>query len=576
VRKLLVLAAVCLAALAPAGQARAGQCGLPDTQPLWVDYDNSNFSAWQTFAKPGLIVGAGGPALASSLRSGGAQTIFFDLNFNNRMGTPTAPADPATIPDRVSKLFDFAASVSGCPTPLIAENELFGAGTTTPWSATNAQYRANVLTYLQGLAAKGARPFLLVSTRPYTGGDAGAWWQQVAQVADIVQEFFTSPKTISTKGPLLGSRNLRVAMRQAVKPYLDIGIPPSRVGLMLELLSGSGAGGRQGLQPPSAWFEVIKLESLAAREVASELALGSIWSWGWGTFAQPEDPDKPAAACVYLWTRSSSLCDGPAAAGSGFDASLEDGQLLLPAGVQCTFPDGQITVTQLNHLSALTGDPEAAASALLERLVERRRAKVSQAAIDVAERSLIRAHFRGSRVFYDAALTRAQASEASARAVLADQLRRARIEATLPAQTPSASDIRSFYGSYATTPARMVKASPAPWWLGGQTAGFALAPTAPAGVFTAPAGRPTTIGTADGVFTVQPVGLPRPLKSVPLTAARPAIEAALVRFAQNDGYQAWLAAEEARELAGATCLKDALPSVGLVDLSTYLTYLSLS
>src|SRR5438270_13272542 len=97
-RKLLLLLAVLASAvLAPAGQARAAQCGLPDGQTLWIDYDNSNFPAWQTFARPGLVVGVGGTGLGSSVRAGGAQTVFFDLNFNNRMGTPTAPTDPATI-----------------------------------------------------------------------------------------------------------------------------------------------------------------------------------------------------------------------------------------------------------------------------------------------------------------------------------------------------------------------------------------------------------------------------------------------------------------------------------------------
>ena len=70
----------------------------------------------------------------------------------------------------------------------IAENELSGAGLETPWSDTNAQYRQNVLTYLQTLAARGARPFLLINSAPYTGGEAAAWWQQVAAVADIVRE----------------------------------------------------------------------------------------------------------------------------------------------------------------------------------------------------------------------------------------------------------------------------------------------------------------------------------------------------------------------------------------------------
>ena len=44
------------------------------------------------------------------------------------------------------------------------------------------------------------------------------------------------------------------------------------------------------------------------------------------------EADKPAAACVYLWTRNHSLCPGPKMAGRGFDPSLTEGQLILPAG----------------------------------------------------------------------------------------------------------------------------------------------------------------------------------------------------------------------------------------------------
>ena len=47
---------------------------------------------------------------------------------------------------------------------------------------------------MQQLAAKGARPFLLVNAAPYTGGDAGDWWRQAAQVGDIVPEvYFNAP-----------------------------------------------------------------------------------------------------------------------------------------------------------------------------------------------------------------------------------------------------------------------------------------------------------------------------------------------------------------------------------------------
>ena len=48
-----------------------------------------------------------------------------------------------------------------------------------------------------------------------------------------------------------------------------------------------------------------------------------------------------------LWTRDSSLCDGPDAAGSGFDDSLTEGQIALPQGVQCSLDGRMLRQTDL-------------------------------------------------------------------------------------------------------------------------------------------------------------------------------------------------------------------------------------
>src|SRR5581483_460247 len=150
----------------------------------------------------------------------------------------------------------------------------------------------------------------------------------------------------------------------------------------------------------------------------------------------------------------------------------------LPPGVQCTFPDGKITRSQLNHLSVLTGDADVALSALLGRLVESRQVTIPTATVSAVEASLIRTHFRGSRSLFVDALAKAQADESSARAVLADQLRRAKIQSQLEVAPPTPAAIRSFAQTYASAPARAVSVTPAPWWLGGATTGIALAPTA--------------------------------------------------------------------------------------------------
>ena len=93
---------------------------------------------------------------------------------------------------------------------------------------------------------------------------------------------------------------------------------------MLGFQSGDPFGGRAGLQPTAAWLEIVKLQSQAGLVVARELALSTVWSWGWGTFATPgsADPDKQAAACTYLWARDPALCDAPALGVPGFDPDL--------------------------------------------------------------------------------------------------------------------------------------------------------------------------------------------------------------------------------------------------------------
>ena len=71
------------------------------------------------------------------------------------------------------------------------------------------------------------------------------------------------------------------------------------------------------------WFDVVKLETLATKQVAGELSLASVSSWGWAAFPfNRADAASERAACVYLWAREASLCDGPAAAGRGFNRSL--------------------------------------------------------------------------------------------------------------------------------------------------------------------------------------------------------------------------------------------------------------
>jgi hypothetical protein len=578
-RKVVVLAAALGAACFPhASAARThAPCGLPDAKPLWIDYtDGSVPFGIDLFGRPGITIATQGAGLPPQFRELGAGTVYWEMKLGQVVGTTVAPADPSLIDARAQAMFDRAAERSGCATPLIALNELNGAGTTTPWSATNAQYRSNVLQLVRSLAAKGARPFLLVNSEPYTGGEAGDWWRQVAQVSDIVSEdYFVAPK-IYKLGPILGSRRLRFGFRQSILQLTEIGVPVSRLGIMLGFQSGPGTGGRERLQPSSAWFEVVKLQTLAARQVAADLGIATVWSWGWGTFSQAgADPDKQAAACVYLWAREQSLCDPRNLAGDAFDASLTEGQIDLPDGIHCTVGESLLRTVDIARLAAVTGDPEVAFTALYERIVESGRVPVSPERILAAERSVIDARFGGSRSAYVAALAARHATVANARGILGDELRRVQLAGLLRVAPPTESQLQAFYQSYPSTPIRPVRVSPPARWLGGRTTGLAISPIVPSRLFSLASGQRTTLLASDGSYSVQPLDESLPLSAVPLDVARPAIRAALSSFAHADALEAWTVARQTKMLNQAVCRGDHLPQVGEVDLSVYLPFLAL-
>jgi hypothetical protein len=567
------LAAACVLGVARPASAAANACGIPGYSTLWIDYADGSVDFWQElFARPGIIGAT--TSTGAQLRAAGALNVYWDMYLNNRVGQPSAPADPATIVAKANKLFDFAVNATGCTTPWIAENELFGSGLVTPWSATNAQYRANVLLYLKTLQSRGARPFLLVNSTPYVDGAAGDWWRQVAQVADIVREDYFPAPAIWKKGPILGPRFMRQAFRQSLQDFIDLGIPRTKLGVVLGFQTGAGAGGREGLAA-DAWLQTVKWQGLAARQVAQDTGIATIWSWGWGHFSG-FDPDKEAAACVYLWTRAPALCDAPGTAGSGFDPSRAAGLIKLPPGIQCTIGVKRIAQGELGPLQQLTGDRDLAYTALLERLTESRYATVSLGDVLAAERAVVSDRFGGSRGTYLAAIGQAHTTLAVARGVIADQLRRVAIEPTVPASSPSNDAIQAFYDSYPDLLARAVTAKPAPWWLGGKTKGWALQQLAPQRVFDVSTGSAAQVSSLSGTYTVKADGDALPLGALPLPRAKTAIAAALKSFARGQAFESWTVARQSGSLQAATCLKDDLPQPGAVDLSTFLPFLSLT
>ena len=554
----------------------AGQCGIPARQPVWGEFGYPLPAFNAILGKPGIVVGSSSGNYPAQMRGMGAASVYYDLNLRKRVGTTTAPADPALIPGRVQSLYTYAAQQTACSTPVIVLNELSGPSLVTPWSDTNAQYRANVLAFVQGLAKLGAHPVLLIPGKPYTGGDALAWWQQVAAVSELQLEVYVGAKAAWKLGPVLGNRTLRNAYRQAIANFTSVGIPANHIGLTVSFATTVGFGGRNGLQPADAWYQVAKWQALATRQVAAETGIASVWSWGWGEWnAAEQDPDKPYAMCAWLWARSPTLCNAPEAI-PNFDASLTEGQLsVLPAGAQCLVGRQVLSSSAIDQLARVTGDRETAYSALYERLVESAAQPVSTADVVAAERAVIRQGFDGSRAAYLAALRHAHATVAVARGVLADELRRAQVELKLPAASPSASQVRTFYTSYPDLQVRLVQAKPAAPWLGMHPSGLALQDVAPDRLFALPTGRSESVLTSTGTFAVKPLQDSSPLGAVPLARARPAIVAALRAFARGVALESWSVARQNGALATATCANDDLPQPAAIDLVQFLPFLRL-
>jgi hypothetical protein len=557
----------------------AGQCGIRAQQTVWGEY------GWPALlpilARPGTLLavtvssGSSGDYPAQA-RQRGAATYAFDLKMNQKVGTPTTPADPSTIEAAAQAQYQKAVlRTGGCTTPLIVENELFGAAAATPWTDATVQYRANVLAFLQDLAAQGAHPVLLINKSPFAGSsDAVAWWRSVAKVADIVREVYLPATQVWPLGPILGNRYLRESYRNAVAALTSLGIPPNRVGIMLSFLSQKGVGGRNGLEPASAWYQVVKWEALSAKQVAREVGLGSIFSWGWQEWNSKEaDPDKPKAACVWLWARSRTLCNAPRMLGKRFDSSLTEGQIRLARGTVCRADGvGSIGARSVASLQALTGDRDAALSALFERLVEASQSPVSGRAEIAAEREVVRDAFHGSRSAYLAALHQAHATVGLARAVLGDELRRARLEQPRYAPRPTASEVAAFYSAYPDLLVRRVRVTPTPPWLAART-GFALDEAAPERLFSLPTGRKSSLSTLLGTFQVRPLAASQPLGALPLSSVRPAIVAALRGFERAQSFEHWTIVQQNQVLSRTICLRDQLPQPAAIDLTEYLPFL---
>ena len=495
---------------------------------------------------------------------------------NKKVGTPTAPVDPSTVEPAAEKEYSRAVvRTGGCTTPLIVENELFGASIPTPWSASTAQYRANVLALLQDLAARGAHPVLLINKSPYAGStDAIAWWRSVAKVADIVREVYLPATEVWPLGPILGNRLLRRELPQrghrrhvdrdsgepgrghAQLPEPQGGRRPQRPEAGVGLVPGREVGGPRG----------------EAGRARGRARLGLLLGLA-GVEQKGDGPGQAQGGLRLALGPEPDALQCAADARQGLQPSLIAGQIHLLHHTVCSVEGlGSIGAGAVGSLEALTGDRNAALSAMFERLVESSEHRVSRHAVLAAQREVIRESFHGSRSAYVAALRQAHATPGVARSVLADELRRARLELPRYAPRPTGTEVAAFYSAYPDLLVRRVRVTPAPPWLAARTS-YALAESAPQQLFSLPLGRKSRLSTLLGTFAVRPLGPSQSLGALPLADVRPAIVAALRGFERAQSFERWTITQQTHALNRTICQRDELPQPAAIDLTEYLPFL---
>ena len=320
----------------------------------------------------------------------------------------------------------------------------------------------------------------------------------------------------------------------------------------------------------------MKWQALAAKQVAQELHFSTIWSWGWTSYTGNKDPDFGKAACVWLWVRSSSLCNGPGGAGPGWNSSLTDGQLVFPAGTQCIVGNDRISQSSISQLEALTGDRQLAFTAVFARTIESRLAHVTQAQVLAAERGLIVEPLRRIALGLHGGARR---GARLARRCAVDPRRRAAARScssgtsTSTRRRPRRS--QNFYESYPDMLVRQVKSKPAAVVARRQDEGL-RARGRRAGE-RLPARAAERAHAADGAKArSRCVRWARRSRSgrCRCRSSRRRSASRSSRSRAGDAFEEWTTKVQTAELANAICRGDDLPAPGPAQLSTFVPFLS--
>jgi len=150
------------------------------------------------------------------------------------------------------------------------------------------------------------------------------------------------------------------------------------------------------------------------------------------------------------------------------------------------------------------------------------------------ERAIVRRRFAGDRATYLGELRRAGSSPAVALGAIGDELRREALLLRLRATTPSAAEVAEFAATYASVQLRDIPGA----------------------------------GDVPGVDPATPLGL------LPDDVARPAIVRALRHAARAERYATWAERSQERALDELRCVRDRLPTIGSVPLTSWMPFLA--
>ena len=352
--------------------------------------------------------------------------------------------------------------------------------------------------------------------------------------------------------------------------------PGGRVALELQFQSAAGQGGRQGLQPRAAWLEFVKLEALAAKQVAAETKIQGVWSWGWPSFSVAGQRSRQGRRRMRLSldARRRSSATARSSRASRSTPRSRRGRSRLPPACAARSARAPILKADVGRTAALTGDLGSAASALLQRAVLRAQAPVDPATVLAAERAIIRDRFGGSGSRYRAALARAAAlgprrardrrRPAGARPRQGALPAEAAVEHEV-ARVPD--DLRRHTRVASSPRARTRRGSAAPR---AALRSRRSRPKRSSRSGRASSGRSTRSTGASGCARSGPRC--RCMRSRPSSAANVA-RAVLGRFAKDAVYDRWLRTQQQALLANAVCARDDVPTTGDIDLTAWAPFL---